>query len=158
MSAKCRECRDGDVDAPATVTVKGVRTLDDGRKVPYQGSLCDEHLEYIQGDDTEIREIHPIQDVAETACRITERLNKFESFAEHVIQGKLYRQLTLEERTACRNFIRSNGHLEPSAFAAKVNMWMVGDAVKPKHHSTMWALVLQSNPTPEFKRRDRRQS
>lgn len=57
----CRECRDSEKEVPADVRVKGMRTLENGRKVPYSGTLCDEHLEYIQGDDTEISEIIPLK-------------------------------------------------------------------------------------------------
>ena len=56
----CRECRDGEITANADYKVKGVRTLDTGRKVPYKGSVCATHLESIQSEDTELTEIVPI--------------------------------------------------------------------------------------------------
>lgn len=57
----CRECRDAERHTPATVIVQGVRTLENGRKVPYSGPLCDDHCEFVQHDDTEIRTITPLE-------------------------------------------------------------------------------------------------
>ena len=55
----CRECRDGETEAEATHTVIGVRTLDNGRKVPYRGAVCDLHLESIC-DNTELTTIERV--------------------------------------------------------------------------------------------------
>lgn len=74
------------------------------------------------------------------------RLEKFESFKEHVIQGKLYRKLSAFERAQCRAFIHDTDHLDDHAYAAKCNRWFL-DQPKPENFSTMWALVLQANTT-----------
>jgi hypothetical protein len=74
----------------------------------------------------------------------SKRLDKFESFKEHIVQGKLYRKLTQSELKLCREFIGKHDGLDRNAFADKCNKWMLGEP-KPKNHTTMWALVLQSN-------------
>lgn len=56
----CRECKDAETNENASVHVTGVRTLDNGKKIPYKGYVCDSHLEYIQENDTEIKSINPI--------------------------------------------------------------------------------------------------
>ena len=73
------------------------------------------------------------------------RMKQFEAFATHPIQRKLVEKLKVAELAQCREFIVANDHLDVSAFAQKANMWMIGQA-RPKNYSTMWALVLQTNP------------
>jgi hypothetical protein len=50
----CRECRDGEITADANYRVKGTRTLENSRKIPYSGTVCDMHLESIQADNTDL--------------------------------------------------------------------------------------------------------
>ncbi len=57
----CRECRDGEKKVEATVYVTGLRVLDTGMKIPYQGPICDDHLESIQNEDVEVKFIRPIE-------------------------------------------------------------------------------------------------
>lgn len=71
------------------------------------------------------------------------RLEKFESFKDHIIQSKLYNKLTARERGLCVEFLRENEDLGPNEFLAKVNRWML-DVPKPKNFTMMWALVIQS--------------
>lgn len=71
------------------------------------------------------------------------RLQRFEAHALHPINGKLFRKLSVEEREKCRQFIRSNGHLDRNEFGHMVNRWMLDEPNKPKNHTTMWALVSQ---------------
>lgn len=73
---------------------------------------------------------------------MSNRLDKLESFKDHLVQGKLYRKLTKEELQLCRDFILANDGLDKNAFQAKCNRWML-DGIKPRNHTTMWALVTQ---------------
>lgn len=61
MNKQCRECRDGEIEAEADYSVKGMRELDSGRKVPYKGNICEEHLDYIQENDTELTHIEKLK-------------------------------------------------------------------------------------------------
>jgi hypothetical protein len=82
------------------------------------------------------------------------RLQKFESYATHLMHHKTFARLSRAEREQCREFIRANDHLDVNGFASLVNRWML-DQPKPKHYTDMWALVLQSN-VPEVLTKRRR--
>lgn len=74
---------------------------------------------------------------------MTTRLEKFESFSDHVVHGKLYKKLSAIDRETCRIFLRKAEALNADEFTLLVNRWML-DQPKPKNYSTMWALVSQS--------------
>lgn len=74
------------------------------------------------------------------------RMEKFHSFKDHVMHGKLMTRLSAKELKQCEDFIRENDALDSNQFAEKTNRWLL-DQPKPKNYSTMWALVLQCNST-----------
>lgn len=73
-----------------------------------------------------------------------DRLKKFESFKDHSMHGKIYKRLTQAELNRCHEFIMTREGMDKDQFAHELNRWMLHEE-KPKHHTDMWALVMQSN-------------
>lgn len=73
------------------------------------------------------------------------RLERFLELGKHPMLGKQLAQLNKTERALCLEFLLATEHLDVHEFALKVNRWMLDSPNKPKSHSTMWALVSQSN-------------
>lgn len=73
------------------------------------------------------------------------RLDRFLDHASHPMLKNQLAQLDKNERALCVEFIISTENLDVHEFALKVNRWMLDTQNKPKRHTTMWALVSQSN-------------
>lgn len=74
------------------------------------------------------------------------RLQKFHSYVDHPMHGKIYKKMGAENRAVCEQFIKENDHLSFGEFDLKVNRWGLNtDFSKSKHYSSMWALVSQCN-------------
>lgn len=73
------------------------------------------------------------------------RLENFHALADHPFLGRDYRRLSKEEMSMCVEFIEKCEKLDRNEYALACNRWMLDSPQKPKRHSLMWGLVLQSN-------------
>lgn len=82
----CASCRRGENKVEADHFIKGTRVTGDGRKVPYRGYLCEDHLEIMVEDGDLLDNFEVVQSTSEKARlehaqHLTEVLTGFESFA-----------------------------------------------------------------------------
>lgn len=75
---------------------------------------------------------------------MSKRIQNFNQMKSHAVLGKLFKKLTKDELKQTENFILENDHLDKNEYAIKCNRWFL-DKKAPKHHSDMWAIVLQAN-------------
>ena len=80
---------------------------------------------------------------------MSHRIAAFEKLADHPMLGRDYSKLNKSELTLCREFILAHDQLSFGDFSLAVNRWGL-DSERPKRHTLMWSLVMQSNNREEF--------
>ena len=74
------------------------------------------------------------------------RLQAFHDFAAHLMLGRDYKRLSVEERAECEAFIKLNDWRDFNGFAEHVNRWKLDrPEQRTKRHSIQWSLLLQAN-------------
>lgn len=74
----------------------------------------------------------------------TNRMQNLENIKTHPMLKNLFKRLTLEEYAIVVEFIEKHQHLDRNEYAKACNRLFL-DKPKPKHHSDIWAIVLQCN-------------
>jgi len=73
------------------------------------------------------------------------RLNKFHEYSRHPWLSRIYKKLTVEEKSLAENYLQKHKLLSKHEFATLLNQLFIDDPVKPQHWKELHELLSSAN-------------